>query len=69
MHYFTKGGLYNVLPVVAVFAFFYVHGSFFSNLWSALKNEDSKVVGVKKHEKAQLVDNRSDTKPRVQTGA
>jgi hypothetical protein len=69
MHYFTKGGLYNVLPVVAVFAFFYVHGSFFSNLWSALKNEDSKVAGVKKHEKAQLVDNRSDTKPRVQTGA
>jgi hypothetical protein len=57
------------LPVVAVFAFFYVHGSFFSNLWSALKNEDSKVAGVKKHEKAQLVDNRSDTKPRVQTGA
>jgi hypothetical protein len=67
MHYFTKGGLYNVLPVVAVFAFFYVHGSFFSNLWFALKTEDSKVAGVKKLEESQPVNKRSNTKTRVQT--
>jgi hypothetical protein len=52
MHYFTKGGLYTLLPVAAVFAFVYVHGSFFSNFWSALKIEGSKVTVVKKVEES-----------------
>lgn len=36
MKYFTKGGLYNILPVLTVFAVSYVHGSFASNVWTAL---------------------------------
>ncbi len=69
MDYFTKGGMYTLLPVAAVGLFLYVHGSFFSNFWSALKMEGSKVSVVKKAEESQSADKRSDTKPRAQTGA
>lgn len=69
MHYFTKGGIYTLLPVAGVFVFFYVHASFFSNFWSALKIGGSKVTVVKKAEEHKSVDKHSDTKPRVQTGA
>jgi nucleotide-binding universal stress UspA family protein len=69
MHYFTKGGIYTLLPVAAVFVFFYVHGSFLSNFWSALRIKDSKVTVVEKVEESKSVDKRSDTKPRIQTGA
>ena len=69
MHYFGKGGIYTLLPVPAVFVFFYVHGSFLSNFWSALKFQGSKATVVKKAEESHSVDKRSDTKPRVQTGA
>ncbi len=69
MHYFTKGGIYILVPVVTVFVFTYVHGSFFSNLGSALNIEGSKVTVEKKAEESKVVAKRSDTKPRVQTGA
>lgn len=36
MKYFTKGGFFNVLPVLTVFAVSYIHGSFASNVWTAL---------------------------------
>ncbi len=36
MKYFTKGGFYTVLPVATVFVFSYIHGSFASNVWTAL---------------------------------
>ncbi len=36
MKYFTKGGFYNVLPVLTVFVVSYIHGSFASNVWTAL---------------------------------
>lgn len=36
MEYFTKGGFYNVLPVMTVITVSYVHGSFASNVWTAL---------------------------------
>ncbi len=41
MSYFTKGGFYAVLPVLTVFLFSYVHGSFASNVWTALGIEAS----------------------------
>ncbi|MFH0782597.1 MAG: universal stress protein, partial [Pseudomonadota bacterium] len=70
IHYFTKGGIYTLLPVAAFLVFFYMHGSFFSNFWSALKIEGSNIAVVKKaDEESQSVDKRSDTKPWAQTGA
>jgi nucleotide-binding universal stress UspA family protein len=69
MPYFTKGGVYTLLPVIAVFVFLYVHGSLFSNFWSALGIEVTKANVVKKVEESKSVDKRSDTKPRVRTGA
>lgn len=42
MKYFTKGGLYAALPIVTVFIFSFVHGSFASNMWSLLGIEAKK---------------------------
>ncbi|MGQ9921528.1 MAG: hypothetical protein ACUVRZ_09410 [Desulfobacca sp.] len=36
MTYFTRGGLYAALPIVTVFAFSYVHGTFAHLVWEAL---------------------------------
>lgn len=36
VHFFAKGGVYAALPVATVFVFSFAHGSFASNLWSAL---------------------------------
>lgn len=69
MHYLTKGGIYALLPVATVFVFSYVHGSFFSNLGSALGIEGSKATYVEKGEDVKSVDKRSDAKPRTQTEA
>jgi hypothetical protein len=44
MKYFTKGGVYAALPIVTVFIFSFVHGSFASNLWSLLGIEATKKV-------------------------
>jgi hypothetical protein len=42
MKYFTKGGFYAALPIVTVFIFSFVHGSFASNVWSLLGIEAAK---------------------------
>jgi hypothetical protein len=36
MAVFSKGGYYAAFPIATVFAFSFAHGSFSSNLWSAL---------------------------------
>ena len=54
---FTKGGLYALLPVGAVFVFSYVHGTFASNVWTALGIEASKNIPAKTV--------RKDRRPRV----
>ena len=41
----SKGGLYAVVPVVTVFLFSYVHGSFTGAFWSALGIEASRSAG------------------------
>jgi len=69
MQYVTRGGIYALLPVASAVVFLYVHGAFFSNFRSALGIEGSKVTVLKKVEESKSVDKRSDTKPRVQTGA
>lgn len=73
MHYWTKGGLYALLPVATVFVFSYAHGSFTGNFWSALGIEGSKASSIKpKAPQATTSDTatkRPDTRPRVQANA
>ncbi len=42
MAVFSKGGYYAAFPIATVFAFSFAHGSFSSNLWSALGIEAEK---------------------------
>ena len=41
MSYFTRGFYYAALPILTVFAFSFVHGSFASNVWTLLGIEAS----------------------------
>jgi len=70
MTYFTKGGVYSLMPVAVVFAVSYFHGNFTSAFWSALGIEGSKATATKPAEIrpaiADTVDVRRDTRPRVQ---
>jgi hypothetical protein len=70
MTYFTKGGLYSLLPVALVFAVSYVHGNFTSAFWSALGIEGSKATvnkeAVVRKEVPAAADIRKDTRPRAQ---
>ena len=71
MKYFTKGGVYALLPVAVVFAVSYFHGNFTSSFWSALGIEGSKVTAAKKVDirKETPADIRKDTRPRAQVNA
>jgi hypothetical protein len=69
MKYFTKGGMYTLLPVATVFAFSYAHGSFTSHFWSALGIEGSKGTAQTTVKPAKIAEKRPDTRPRVQAGA
>ena len=42
MKYFTKGGVFAALPIVAVFLVSFVHGAFAHNFWSCLGIEATK---------------------------
>lgn len=70
MTYFTKGGIYALLPVAVVFAISYAHGNFTSSFWSALGIEGSKSTAVKqadvRKDKAVTTDVRKDVRPRAQ---
>ncbi len=44
MKYFTKGGIYALLPVGLAFLVSFVHGAFTGNFWSAMGIEASKKV-------------------------
>ena len=44
MKYFSKGGIYALLPVGAAFFVSFVHGTFTGNFWTALGIEASKKV-------------------------
>jgi hypothetical protein len=74
MTYFSKGGLYAVLPVATVFAVSYFHGNFTSAFWSALGIEASKKVAVKRTAPEAAVGEavvapRPDTRPRLHLNA
>ena len=70
MTYFTKGGVYALLPVAVVFAVSYAHGNFTSAFWSALGIEGSKATASKTAEIRPVapasVDIRKDSRPRAQ---
>ena len=70
MTYFTKGGVYALLPVAIVFAVSYAHGNFTSAFWSALGIEGSKATTSKSAEIRPAVpasvDIRKDSRPRAQ---
>lgn len=40
--YFTKGGLYTVLPIATVFLFSWIHGTFAGTMWTVLGINASK---------------------------
>ena len=73
MTYFSKGGLYAVLPVATVFAVSYFHGNFTSSFWSALGIEASKKSAVKRTAPeptvSETVAPRPDTRPRARVNA
>ncbi len=67
MTYFTRGGVYSLLPVAVVFFISYAHGNFTSSFWSALGIEGSK--STKKAETRKTADvpaARKDVRPRVE---
>ncbi len=64
----AKGGLYAVVPVVTVFLFSYVHGSFTGAFWSALGIEASKSAGASKTATAAAT-KRKDTRATAQINA
>jgi len=69
MQYWTKGGIYALLPVATVFVFSYAHGSFTGNFWSALGIEGSKASSQQQKPQPSVSDQsrkRPDTRPRVQ---
>jgi len=73
MHYWTKGGIYCLLPVATVFVFSYAHGSFTGNFWSALGIEGSKASSSKQKQTqvttSETAQKRPDTRPRMQVNA
>lgn len=64
MTYFTKGGLYAVLPVVTALLFSYIHGSFASNIWTVLGITAS-IKTEKRPEQAVRIE-RDASKPQAQ---
>ncbi len=53
MKYFTKGGMYALLPVSAAFLVSFIHGAFTGNFWTALGIEASKKVTKVEHPAVQ----------------
>ncbi len=60
--YFTKGGLYTVLPIATVFLFSWIHGTFAGTMWTVLGIDASKKTTMVDTAKAPA---RKDTRPRA----
>ena len=74
MTWFSKGGVYALLPVATVFAVSYFHGNFTSAFWSALGIEASRAGAGRQTSTRPAVAEpavapRRDTRPRVQLNA
>lgn len=64
----AKGGFYAVVPVITVFLFSYVHGSFTGAFWSALGIEASKNSTAKATKTAEAT-KRKDSRATAQVNA
>lgn len=54
-HYFARGTWHLIFPIITVFVFSYVHGSFAHNLWTLLGIEARKTaLQVEKEKRAAL---------------
>jgi hypothetical protein len=60
-----QGGIYALIPVATVFLCSYVHGTFASELWSALGLEASKTIILQPTESKARQVRRKDTRPRA----
>lgn len=73
MTYFTKGGIYALLPVAVVFLVSYAHGNFTSSFWSALGIEGSKTATSKpadtRDKAANAPEIKKDVRPRAEVNA
>lgn len=70
MSYFTKGGVYALLPVAVVFMVSYAHGNFTSSFWSALGIEGSKTAATKpadnRKKATDVPEVKKDVRPRAE---
>ena len=64
----AKGGFYAVVPVVTVFLFSYIHGSFAGSFWSALGIEASKGAAAKK-QAGKTAEKRKDDRATARVNA
>ncbi|OGP58599.1 MAG: hypothetical protein A2V65_09295 [Deltaproteobacteria bacterium RBG_13_49_15] len=70
MRFFTKGGMYAVLPIGTVFLFSYVHGAFAGNFWSVLGIDAKKTQLQEKMEQKKSTVRRSEqSRPRIRVQA
>lgn len=72
MAYFTKGGVYALLPVAVVFLISYAHGNFTSSFWSALGIEGSRTTTKPAETRKKATDVpqvKKDVRPRAEVSA
>ncbi|MFP4048837.1 MAG: hypothetical protein ACLFT8_02700 [Desulfovermiculus sp.] len=65
MSYVTKGGVWALAPVGAVFVFSWIHGNFASNVWTALGVEPSRSNVRQQAEKKKRADKEKGAKARI----
>lgn len=64
----AKGGFYAVVPVITVFLFSYIHGTFAGSFWSALGIEASKGAAAKK-QAGKTAEKRKDDRATARVNA
>jgi hypothetical protein len=67
-HFFARGAWYAILPIITVFLFSFVHGSFASHVWTLLGIEARKTA-QHRPEKRKAPSKRKQTRPRLQLRA
>lgn len=67
-HFFARGAWYAILPIITVFLFSFVHGSFASHIWTLLGIEARKTA-QHRPEKRKAPSKRKQPRPRLQLRA
>ena len=66
--FFARGAWYAILPIITVFLFSFVHGSFASHVWTLLGIEARKTA-QHRPEKRKAPSKRKQPRPRLQLRA